>query len=127
MEFLFYSSEKNGVGKRVQDIIEGLVSEKEVGIYRTVESLTGRLLQLPRNLSMSVILTTTIKELEDVIMLHELLFDIPIIFILPDRNIETSLKGQKLRPRFSSCIDSDFTDVSAVLGKMHGRLQRRVS
>ncbi len=127
MEFLFYSSEKKEVGKRVQDIIEGLVSEKEVGIYRTVESLTDRLLQLPRNLSMSVILTTTIKELEDVIMIHDLLFDIPIILILPDRNIETSLKGQQLRPRFSSYIDSDFTDVSAVLGKMLDRFQHRVS
>lgn len=127
MEFLFYSSEKNGVGKRIQDIIEGLVSEKKVGIYRTVENLTDRLLQLPCNLSMAVILTTTPKELEDVIMIRDLLFDIPIILILPDRNIKTSLKGQKLRPRFSSCIDSDFTDVSAVLGKMLDRLQRRVS
>ncbi len=124
MELLFYSSEKNGAGERVHDIIEGLVSEKEIGIYRTLESLTGRLLQLPRNLSMAVILTTTPKEFEDVIMIRDLLFDIPIILILPDRNIETSLKGQKLRPRFSSYIDSDFTDVSAVLGKMLERLQQ---
>ncbi len=122
MELIFYSTKKQGAGARFQRIIEKLVPKDDIGIFRTMESLTSRLHQFPRNMSLAVILAARQKELFDLLLIRDCLEDIPLILILPDRESETISKGHKLYPRFISYLDSDFEVFEEVLRTIIGRL-----
>lgn len=125
MELLLYSTEKNSAGKRMQDIIADLVPEKHIGIHRSIESLSHRLRRFRCDLSLAVIVTKSRKELDDLLSLHDLLQDISLILILPDKEPDTVSKGHKLYPRFISYTDDNFMVVAAVLEKMIKRLELR--
>lgn len=87
-----------------------------------MENLCNRLRQFRNDKMLAIIMAATQEELVDVILIHDLLVDIPIILVLPDREKETISKGTKLHPRFISYMDSDFSDIQAVLEKMVVRL-----
>lgn len=122
MELLLYSTETKGAGKRMQDIIAGIVSEKHIGIHRTMESLSHRLRQFRGDLSLAVIVTGSREELDDVLSLRNLFQDIPLVLILPDKEPDTVSKGYKLYPRYISDAEDNFILVAAVLEKMIKRL-----
>jgi hypothetical protein len=122
MELLFYSGKNQQYRERVLNIIRGLVPEKKIGNYTTVENLCNRLRQFRDDKMLAILMTATQEELVDVILIHDLLVDIPIILVLPNREKETISKGTKLHPRFISYMDSDFSDIQAVLEKMVVRL-----
>jgi len=121
MELLLYSASKQQAEERIHDIIEGIIPIDDIGICRSIESLSIRLRQFRKNLSLAIILAATQEELVDVLLIRELLDDIPIILILPNRQKEAISTGSKLHPRFISYMDSDFLDVKAVLDKMVSR------
>ncbi len=125
MEVLLYSKEKKGDSKRMQKIIAGLVPEKALSIHRTMKSLSHRLRQFRGNLSLAVILTQNRTELSEMISLHNLLQDIPLILILPDQEPDTVSKGHKLYPRFIGYADGNFEILAAVLEKMIRKLNLR--
>ncbi len=122
MELLFYSGKNQQSRERVLNIIRGLVPEKKIGNYTTVENLCNRLRQFRDDKMLAILMAATQEELVDVILIHDLLVDIPIILVLPNREKETISKGTKLHPRFISYMDSDFSDIQAVLEKMVVRL-----
>jgi hypothetical protein len=119
MNILYYATETEGSGERLQRVIETLVPEETREVYRTIDSLSSRLCQ-PKDyyLTIAVLLAASRKDLADILSIHDLLCDIRIILILPDRENDTIAWGHSLQPRYLSYIDSDFTDVAAVLGKM---------
>ena len=120
MEVFFYAKTKEGAGKRLQKIIEMLVPKSKTVIFRTTNGLSRRLRRpKPANdLTVGVLLATSRRDLQDILSIRELLGDVRIIMILPDREGETIAKGHSLRPRFITYADSDFEDISAVLKKM---------
>jgi len=122
MELLFYSGKNQQSRERVLNIIRGLVPEKKIGNYTTVENLCNRLRQFRDDKMLAILMAATQEELVDVVLIHDLLVDIPIILVLPNREKETISKGTKLHPRFISYMDSDFSDIQAVLEKMVVRL-----
>ncbi|OQX64551.1 MAG: hypothetical protein B5M55_05910 [Desulfococcus sp. 4484_242] len=121
MTLLFYPGTRKQTGERVYKIIEGTVGKERVEICKTIESLSTRLRQFHNNLSVAILLAATRKELVDVLLIRDLLDDIPLILILPGRDKETISHGSRLHPRFMSFVDSDFLDVQAVLEKMMKR------
>ncbi len=118
MKFLYYTSINNGPGERLRKIIEPRVKEMELEIYRSIPSLSRRLCQPKYDVIGAVLLTGNRKTLLDLLSTREHLSDIPIILILPDSERDTVSKGHKFHPRFLSYVDSDFSDVGAVLKKM---------
>lgn len=93
------------------------VNEKIETIHRLEEipdKLPNRILDQP----ILVLLLKDNNEICRAILRKELLHDIRIILILPDRSDETISAGYKLHPRFISYADSDFKDVAAVLKRM---------
>jgi len=123
MGLLFYAASKNGAGKRLERMIEGLVPQEDIEIFLTIESFSQRLQQFRGDIYLMVILTTTTDELWEVFLIRNLLFDIPLILILPDRKPDTIAKGHKLRPRFITYADGDFSEFAPVLEKMTQRLR----
>ena len=55
--------------------------------------------------------------------IHDLLIDIRLIIILPDRQADTIEIAHALHPRFLSYIDNNFKDVNVVLNRMIGFLK----
>ena len=56
------------------------------------------------------------------ISLSNLLLDLKIVLILPDRDREIILWGHKLYPRFLTNIEDDFESLKLVIEKMAGHL-----
>jgi hypothetical protein len=118
VSILLYSGKSNKVGKIVQIIIDRQASREPVEIFSTTEDLSTRLRRRKGDLIIVILLISSQKELIEFFLIRDLLVDIPIILILPDRKKETIHLGHKLCPRFLSYIDGNFSDVALVLNKM---------
>jgi len=118
MNVLFYSTMKGDIWERLQESIKAVVPSENMEIYRTIAGLSKRLCQPLYDLSIAVLLATTGEELQEILSIQDLITDIRVIAIIPDREKETISKGHLLRPRYLTYADGDFADVAAVLGKM---------
>jgi hypothetical protein len=115
---LIYSKKTDDEAERLLRMIEAVVSENKLSIYRTINGLS-RGLRKPRNgLNIAILLVSSKEDLQNIIYFRDLLWDIKIILILPDSDPDTIAKAHLLRPRFLSYCDSDFQDVAAVLSRM---------
>ena len=99
-------------------VVEALNPHVGLEYYRSVERLADRLRQPGASPSLGVLVAATRKELADLLMIHELIWEEKVIVVLPDRDPATVFEGHFLRPRFVTFIDRDPTDVAAVLSKM---------
>jgi hypothetical protein len=118
MKVLYYRTTNNGDGKRLQKVIESVVSAEQTEIYKDIEEL-GRRLRLPTSdVSIFVFLTKNKAELFDLILIKKMLLNLRILLILPDGDNDTITMGHTLFPRFLTYTDSDFKDIEAVLKKI---------
>jgi len=118
MSVMYYASVHTEVSEQLQTLVESAAARSPVEIYRTITSLAHRLSQPSAEVPIVFLLVAGKEDLIDIISIRNLLMDSRIIIILPDREDDTISKGHSLRPRFLSFIDSDFTELSAVLSKM---------
>ena len=118
MNLLFYTTEIRGNGKHLQSVIEELVPEDKTEIYRTIDSLSHRLRRPICDLAVAVLLAASNEDLLDLLSISDLLDDLRVILLLPNREKDTIAKGHTMRPRFLTYADSNFSDVAAVLSKM---------
>lgn len=124
MNLLVYAAKSGGVAQHLQQVIEEIVPKKNLEIYRNFNSLSYRLQQPMNGLEIAILLADSDQNLTDFLALQDLLSDIRIILVLPDREPSTFAKAHILGPRFMTYADSDFEDVKAVLGKMLSDLKR---
>jgi hypothetical protein len=121
MNLLVYAAKSDGVAQHLQQVIEEIVPKEKLEIYRNFNSLSYRLQQPMNGLKVAIFLASSDQDLTDFLSLQDLLSELRIILILPDREPSTFAKGHKLGPRYMTHDDSDFKDVKAVLGKMIDR------
>lgn len=107
-------------GERLQRMIQELVPRERLEIYRTFSSFSERLRKPTDDVPVAVILAASEDDLLTILSISHLLYDVRFILILPDREDPTVAIGHSLRPRFLSYTDSNFREVTAVLGKMIG-------
>jgi hypothetical protein len=119
IRLLLYTPVSEGVGEQLRRMIEKLVPKNNVEIYRSVESLSLRLRQPADDLPIAAVLLAARRgDLTELLSIRDLLRDIRIILVLPDRDEDTIAKGHTFRPRFVSYTDGNFMDVCFVLEKM---------
>lgn len=118
MEVLLYTTETNEDGKRLEKIIKTSLDRLNIQICRTLNSLIQKLRRPRDSFCIAVLLAHSKESLSEILSLKDLFWNLGIILILPDNEMDTISRGHKLYPRFLSYIDSDFSDVAAVLGKM---------
>ena len=118
MNVIFYASERSAQRERLKRVIDILVSRERIESYLTIESLEERLHQPISEPMVFVLQVSRMQELLQLLQLRDCLIDRKLILILPDEDRETISRGHALRPRFITYIESDFIDVSVVLGKM---------
>jgi hypothetical protein len=124
MNLLVYAAKSGGVAQHLQQVIQEIVPKKNLEIYRNFNSLSYRLQQPMNGLKIAIFLAGSDQDLTDFLSLQDLLSELRIILILPNREPSIFAKAHILRPRFMTYTDSDFKDVKAVLGKMLSDLKR---
>jgi hypothetical protein len=118
MRVLLYTSDLSGVGGKILEEIDRLVPQEKIEIYQTTQTLSRRLCQPRFNLAVAIVITSNMKELQDILSFRELFQDLRIILILPDRKKMTVSMGHLLLPRFLDYMDGDFKKITAVLKRM---------
>jgi hypothetical protein len=89
-----------------------------VETVRTIKALTERLRQSMHNREVAVLIVATAEELEDLLALGDLLHNLKLVLVLPDRGHGTIARGHALRPRLLCYQDDDASGIQAVLAKM---------
>jgi hypothetical protein len=125
MHVLVYGNQGNIVTQRLKEAIRRVVPLKHVEEYQTVESLSNGLRRPLLSQAITILLAENRGDLAGLLSIGDLLWDIPLILILPDSDEETISTAHTLRPRFLTFADSDFADLAAVLGKMLEYLDSR--
>ena len=118
MGVLLYSTSKKGPGERLQSVIKAFVPKREIELLGTIQSLSRRLREPKDDKDIGILVAASRDELRELVSVSDLLEDLRIVLVLPDREEETIAKGHTLKPRFLSYADSNFIDVAAVLSKM---------
>ena len=118
MKILFYITQSNPVAEQLQNVIETFSWKDHLDICRTLESLKRRLCQPSNDLDIVVLTASDEEELLQIYSLGDLLSDLRIVLILPNRKPGTISKAHALMPRFLTYIDNDLEELKSVLSKM---------
>ena len=125
MTVLFYTTQNDLAAEPFQSIIQMLVLNDELEMYRTFDSLLCRLCQPSNHLDIAVLAATDGEELLQILSLRDLLSDIRLILILPDGKPDTISKAHSLGPRFMTYLDSNMTELQGVLSKMINNVTKK--
>jgi hypothetical protein len=118
MSVLLYAPVSRLIKDKFQNEIEKFVPAEEIEIYRTKEELSNRLRLPEKDITVAVLIATNKKDFRGILSLRELLRDLRIILLLPNREKDTIAEGHSLRPRFLGYADSDLMFIVPVLKKM---------
>ncbi|MCD4676233.1 MAG: hypothetical protein K8S18_09610 [Desulfobacula sp.] len=127
IELIFFSGGNKRLRKKILTLAIKLFPEEQISVYTTLESFSSDLRRPGYSHKIIMILTSTQKDLFNVLSLKKLLNDRYIILILPDTAKETITQAHKLYPRYTSNIQGNFEDVSLVLEKMIGNFQQKIN
>lgn len=118
MNVLFYIPETEEANERIHEVVTMVASKTTVEIFSSIEHLSRRLRQPGNNPSIATLLVHDRNDLYELTAIHDLLSELPLIIILPDREKSFAAIGYSLRPRFLTYTDSDFLEVGTVIMKM---------
>jgi hypothetical protein len=125
MNIIFFLSVSNEQGERLERVVELFFPRRRIEKCRDLKEL-GKKLHEPYNYKDVVLLSPAGKEeLSSLLALQDLLSDMRVILVLPDRDDETVAMGHRLRPRMVSYNDGDYLDVAAVLTRMNEKRERQ--
>ncbi len=118
MKVIFFLPEPIGAGERFQGLVDLANSAAETVVTRTIDDLTHNLRQPKYDLAFAVLFPGSKSELSDLLKMKDLLQDVRIVLILPDRDGDTTMMGHKLYPRFLTDIEDKSNTLELVINKM---------
>ena len=118
MNVLFYIPTTSKASERMYEVIEMVGLKAVIEIFTNIEDLSWRLRRPANNPSIATLLIRNREDLFELASIRELLSELPLIIILPDRKKANAAIGYSLTPRFLTYADSDFMEVGAVLEKI---------
>ena len=98
-----------------------------IEVYRSVKRLSKRFDRPRGGLSVMIFLIPNHDILNDLILIRDQMYDLPVTLILPDSNRNTLLKGHKFYPRFITFIGGDYSDLTLVLFKIINRENKMIN
>ena len=123
MQLLYYSSGDDQNAERLEAAVRKVIPESQIEIFKRLDDFRGRLQRPVEPDSIAVLSASNRQELRRMQALRELLPEIYVILVVPDRKKGTIELAHLLLPRFLSQIESDFTDLSQVVNKMYTNSQ----
>ena len=123
MDLVLYSPVNGSAEERLQRVIESVLPAWGGPVCRSIDDLSGRLLQPKNDLTITCVLAAKKEDIENLLPMSNLFRNTRIILIVPDWDKETLAAAHLLRPRLLTHSDSDFAEVYTVLTKMMGDYQ----
>ena len=122
MKILIFCSKDNDfkVTNLISSIETRLLSDK-LEFCTDIPALQIKMTSLGQRPNVVVLIASNLEELNQLVEMKDLFFDVPVIVIIPDDNKFSINLGHKLRPRFLTTTDNDISILSAILEKMKKR------
>jgi len=120
MKLLIYVSVMNEDWVRLGAAIDDSAPRECVELFRRIDSLRERLSRPIQRPAVLLLVAATGAELEALVDLAPLLYDLKTILILPDHEANAAREGHRLAPRYCTHIDSDFEELRAVIRHIFG-------
>ena len=118
---LFYSTDKTPCTERLwQTVAATTAPGAGTKRYRTLRGFTQALRRPGSRAAVAVLAVASRRELDRLVAVRELLWDLRIILVLPDDNPVSAAQGHLLRPRFAAYRDGSPKEIAAVLGRLAG-------
>ena len=118
MTYIYYANEYSEEGEMLNQTLLSAFSKSRMKRCRTIAELTKRLHEPIYDISAAVLLIDNRTDLEGMIALQDILWDIKLITILSSHTDLSQKEVTTLRPRFLTWTDADFSQVVEVLGNM---------
>jgi hypothetical protein len=118
MRMFYYSSRDNPHTKRLKAVIRAVIPHDRIESFACLPDFEKRLRIPVEPDSIAVLSIDSRKELVQMQKLREMLTEIYILMIIPDREKRTFELAHILLPRFLSQKESDFVNLRFVLNKM---------
>jgi hypothetical protein len=118
MIVLLYTSQWEESAERLQRLIQSSFPIEGIEIYRTLSSLLHRLQNPPDLPFITILMAGERNELFDFRSIDHLLGGARLILVVPDQAEETLRTAHRLRPRYLTYADSDFSGLAQVIRKM---------
>ena len=120
MKLLLYAGDSHGPGHQLQKMLEAFEMKTDIEIFRTVDGLSHELIQshIHYDDAIAVLIPGSREDLRDLLSIRDILVDVRVVLILPDREKDSVSKGFLLCPRLVTYADGDLVMVAAVLKKM---------
>ncbi len=125
MRLLFYSSGDDQNERRLEEEVRRVIPESQIESFKSLDDFRERVRMPIEPDSIAVLSASNREELQQMQLLRELLTEIYVILVIPDRKKSTIELAHLLLPRFLSQIESDFTDLRKVVDKMYKNSQYR--
>ena len=120
MKVVFYTSDLNGVGLKLQSMLATRISSEDLETYKTITDLARRLRYRSQDIAVAVLFAAQFRDLVGFVGIQDLLTDRRIILILPSNNSHNITLGHQLYPRFIGYADGSLNDIDAVLTNLFG-------
>lgn len=119
MQLLFYAGRNNKNEKRLATEIQAAATPgMEIERFTRLDDLRDRLRSIVEPNSIMVLAAVNKRELRKMQAFRDMLIEIYIILVIPDRQENTVKLAHLLRPRFLSSVEDDFTDLNQIVAKM---------
>jgi hypothetical protein len=127
MQLLFYASKNDKNEKRLKAAVQSASLAGAIEHFSSLDDFRDRLRSIIEPNSIMVLAAVDRKELQKMQAFRDMLTEIYIILVLPDRQKSTIRLAHLLRPRFLSVIEDDFVDLNQIVAKMirtpHGSVE----
>ncbi|MDD8012823.1 MAG: hypothetical protein PHX05_05030 [Acidobacteriota bacterium] len=118
MQLLFYASKNDENENRLDAAIRSVTPGGTVERFVTLDDFRNRLRSIVEPNSIMVLAAVDREELLEMQAYRDMLTEIFIILVLPDRQESTIKLAHLLRPRFLSQVDDDFSELNQIIAKI---------
>jgi hypothetical protein len=119
-DLVFYAKNHEDIPRKLRDILEPLLFDERIELYRSLASLKQRFCLPSERRIIAIIFATDKEDLLDIISMKYFFSDVQVVLILPSRKKDIIALGHGLRPRFITYKDADFRELLSVIRKMAG-------
>jgi hypothetical protein len=118
MLFILYSQDPKNFYQKLNFPALKIYSQTKIEEYSSLEQLETRLKKPLGGTMIALLVLKTSRELERAVYLAPLLEDSKIILVIAELTAEQVRKALLLKPSYFTSLESDYSDLKAVLAKM---------
>ena len=118
MQLIFYASKNDIYEEKLEAAIISAAPGIAIERFSRLADLRERLRDIVEPNSIAVLMAGDREELQNLQAFREMLIEIYIILVLPDRQTETIKQAHLLRPRFLCSILDNFIELKLIIHKM---------